>query len=409
MRFAGPRTGADLERSYAAADLLVLASRAETYGMVVTEALARGLPVVAAEVGGLTEALGHGADGIRPGLLVPPDDPAALGAALRAWLGDAELRERSAPRRPRAARVTLRVVDHHVRRRGRPGRGGAMTAEGIRVSPEWLALREPADAAARAPDLVEQLRRRLPATGRQVIHDLGCGTGAMGRWLAPRLPGPQHWVLHDRDADLLAIAAADLPGEAADGAAVTVETRQSDITRLAPGDLAGATLITASALLDLLTGDELAGLVTVCAGAGCPVLLTLSVVGRVELTPADPLDARVAAAFDAHQRRTTERGRLLGPDAVAVAVEAFGRLGAEVLVRPSPWRLGAARGRPGGASGSPGGWAPRASSRPSWPPRPAPTHADVWREADAGQLAVTVRPRRPADPAPRELEDRTPG
>jgi glycosyltransferase involved in cell wall biosynthesis len=74
--------------------LIVLASRAETYGMVVTEALARGLPVVAAEVGGLTEAVGHGADGIRPGLLVPPDDPAALGAALRAWLGDAELRAR---------------------------------------------------------------------------------------------------------------------------------------------------------------------------------------------------------------------------------------------------------------------------------------------------------------------------
>jgi glycosyltransferase involved in cell wall biosynthesis len=92
--FPGPRSGADLDRSYAAADLLVLASRAETYGMVVTEALARGLPVVAADVGGLTEALGHGADGIRPGLLVPPDAPAALGAALRAWLGDAELRGR---------------------------------------------------------------------------------------------------------------------------------------------------------------------------------------------------------------------------------------------------------------------------------------------------------------------------
>ena len=92
--FPGPRTGSDLDRSYAAADLLVLASRAEPYGMVVTEALARGLPVVAAEVGGLPEALGHGADGIRPGLLVPPADPTALAAALRAWLGDAELRRR---------------------------------------------------------------------------------------------------------------------------------------------------------------------------------------------------------------------------------------------------------------------------------------------------------------------------
>jgi glycosyltransferase involved in cell wall biosynthesis len=94
LYFAGPRTGPDLDRSYAAADLLVLASRAEGYGMVVTEALARGLPVLAAEVGGVIEALGHGADGGRPGMLVRPGDAAALGAALRAWLEDAELRRR---------------------------------------------------------------------------------------------------------------------------------------------------------------------------------------------------------------------------------------------------------------------------------------------------------------------------
>lgn len=94
VSFMGPQTGAELARNYAAADLLVLASRAETYGMVVTEALARGLPVVAAEVGGVTEAMGYAADRIRPGLLVSSGDPAALAAALRAWLGDAELRGR---------------------------------------------------------------------------------------------------------------------------------------------------------------------------------------------------------------------------------------------------------------------------------------------------------------------------
>src|SRR5450631_4085050 len=111
----------------------------------------------------------------------------------------------------------------------------------------------------------------------------------------------------------------DLPrvsGMSGDGTPVTVETRQRDITRLDPGELAGASLITASALLDMLTADELERLVGVCAGAGCPVLLTISVVGRVELTPADPLDECIAAAFDAHQRRTTGGRRLLGPDAV---------------------------------------------------------------------------------------------
>jgi glycosyltransferase involved in cell wall biosynthesis len=94
ISFAGPLTGAEVGRAYASADLLVHASRAETYGLVVTEALARGLPVIAADVGGVPEALGEGADGTRPGLLVEPEDPAALGGALSAWLGDAEMRTR---------------------------------------------------------------------------------------------------------------------------------------------------------------------------------------------------------------------------------------------------------------------------------------------------------------------------
>jgi glycosyltransferase involved in cell wall biosynthesis len=94
IRFAGPLVGADLDAAYADADLFVLPSRAETYGMVVTEALARALPVVATEVGGVPEALGLAGDGSRPGLLIPPDDPVVLAGALRDWLTDSDLRER---------------------------------------------------------------------------------------------------------------------------------------------------------------------------------------------------------------------------------------------------------------------------------------------------------------------------
>ncbi len=90
--FTGPLTGRSLERSYAAADALVLPSRGETYGMVVTEALARALPVLATDVGGIPEALGVASDGRRPGLLVPSDDVSALVGALRRWLCDAQLR-----------------------------------------------------------------------------------------------------------------------------------------------------------------------------------------------------------------------------------------------------------------------------------------------------------------------------
>jgi hypothetical protein len=202
-----------------------------------------------------------------------------------------------------------------------------MTAQAVRVSPEWLRLREPADAAARSAELAERLGRQLHAAGRLVIHDLGGGSGAMGRWLAPRLARPQHWVVHDRDPDLLELAVGDPP----DG--VTIEARRSDIAQLTPEDLAGASLVVASALLDILTAHELAAMLAACAGR--PMLLALTVVGRVELTRPDPLDARVAAAFNAHQRR----GGLLGPDAVATAIDEL--RGAEVLVRPSPWRLDA--------------------------------------------------------------------
>jgi len=216
-----------------------------------------------------------------------------------------------------------------------------LTSDPVRAGADWLALREPADAAARAPELVEELRHLFPGEGGLEIHDLGCGTGSMPRWLAVQLAGPQHWVLYDRDTDLLVRAEEGPPRRAFDGAAVTLETRARDITLLDQAELSSADLITASALLDMMTPEELGRLVTTCAAAGCPVLITLSVVGRVDLHPADPLDQSVMDAFNDHQRRMTGAGRLLGPDAVRAAVNAFARLGLAVMARPSPWRLGA--------------------------------------------------------------------
>ena len=267
-----------------------------------------------------------------------------------------------------------------------------MSQADVRVSPAWLALREAADAEARATDLVARARRHLPAGERAVIHDLGCGTGSMGRWLAPMLAGPQHWVLHDRDAELLAHAAATMPGKAGDGSPVTLETRLRDITRLDSDDLVGASLITASALIDLVTAEELGRLVTACSAAGCPVLLTICPTGRVDVSPADPLDAPVAEAFNAHQRRTSRGRRLLGPDALDVASAGFSRLGHEVLVRPSSWRLGAARSAL--ATEWLSGWVRAAiEQRPDLGPRAERYLQRRTLEAEAAQLRVTVHHR----------------
>ena len=103
IRLAGVLAGPDLAAAYGRADLLVSASRGETYGMVATEALARGIPVLAVRVGGLPVAVGHAPDGTVPGLLVEPGE---LAGAVRRWLTDADLRERLR-RSARGRRQTL--------------------------------------------------------------------------------------------------------------------------------------------------------------------------------------------------------------------------------------------------------------------------------------------------------------
>ncbi|WP_285730679.1 class I SAM-dependent methyltransferase [Nocardiopsis sp. ATB16-24] len=198
------------------------------------------------------------------------------------------------------------------------------TTEAASSMPEWLALREEADARARATEPLTELRDHA-----RVVADLGCGTGSLGRWLTSRLPGERSWLLLDRDPELLEPARASVPG-------AEVIARRLDLESLRATDLEGVTLVTASALLDVLTRAEVRALTGAVATRGCPALLCLSVVGRVEFLPADPLDGAFGAAFDDHQRR---RGRL-GPDAPGFATAAFTRLGYEVRSYPSPWRLG---------------------------------------------------------------------
>jgi hypothetical protein len=213
------------------------------------------------------------------------------------------------------------------------------------VSPEWLDLRGPADDAARSAGLAARaarlLRARAHAHARTVVvHDLGSGTGAMMRWLAPRLPGPQSWVLHDGDPGILSHVDGT-PVHDAEGRPVDVRTSVEPLAELDRAAIAGASLVTASALLDVVTADEARRIVAACVAAGAPALFSLSVTGRVDLHPVHPLDSELETAFDDHQRRVADGRLLLGPDAVAAVARLFADAGWRTRVEPTPWRLGA--------------------------------------------------------------------
>lgn len=198
----------------------------------------------------------------------------------------------------------------------------------------WLALREPADRRARAWPLVTTLAEALDPCPRPLrILDLGAGTGANMRALAPRLPRPQHWCLVDRDAALLARAAPE--------PAAVVECRRADLA----GDLAplfdpAPHLVTASALLDLCSAAWLERLVSHLARLRAPFLATLTVDGRQVWEPPHPADAAVLAAFAADQRRDKGLGGpALGPAAPDALAATLAKEGFRVLRAPSDWVL----------------------------------------------------------------------
>ncbi len=154
----------------------------------------------------------------------------------------------------------------------------------------------------------------------------------MLRALAPRLAGPQHWVLADSDAGLLDRA---LPV-----GAVTLERRVADLARDLDGLFTPAPdLVTASALVDLCGADWIEALADRAAACGAAVHVALSYDGREAWAPAHPLDARVLAAFHADQRRDKGLGPALGPEAHGALARALARRGFEVAEAPSDWRL----------------------------------------------------------------------
>lgn len=194
-------------------------------------------------------------------------------------------------------------------------------------SADWLALREHSDHTARDADL---LRQAVKAAGpNPVILDLGCGTGSTVRAFESLIPSGSKWRLVDNDRELLALA-----GKAA-GAAASLH--QQDLTDIDSLPLAGVTLVTASALIDLVSRHWLEQL---AKRLSVPVYFALSYDGLMSWEPKNSKDDAVTAAFNLHQRTDKGFGPALGPDSVAVASEVFRAHGFEVLVANSPWQLG---------------------------------------------------------------------
>ncbi|HEX5421332.1 MAG TPA: hypothetical protein VFY39_15165, partial [Gammaproteobacteria bacterium] len=240
-------------------------------------------------------------------------------------------------------------------------------------SSAWLALREPADSAARSAALLERLRDRGRETGVRQIIDLGSGTGANLRDLAPRLGGRQDWLLVDDDPALLELCSTGTEPARAGAARIGTasarpEGARFDTARAAPGrgptsggeplartvrvarsDLATGLaalpwpdrgLVTASALLDLVSRAWLESLARHCAAAGAQALFALTYDGRIDLAPEEPEDGLLRELVNRHQRRDKGFGPALGPDAVPAAAEIFGTAGYAVDTAHSDWRLG---------------------------------------------------------------------
>ncbi len=228
----------------------------------------------------------------------------------------------------------------------------------------WLALREPADSRARSRELADRLVQWLAARSTPTpesplrVLDLGCGTGSNLRWLAPRLGMDQHWTCLDRDPDLLAALTPEtiawarglgLTAESApDGLHIAgkvscwqVETLPFDLARGAAAlTLAPGALVSASALLDLVSEAWLLGLLRACLTTGSPLLCTLTYDGRVELEPHHRLDGPVVGLVNAHQGRDKGLGPALGPSAPARLGYLAGHLNLRVESVDSDWELG---------------------------------------------------------------------
>jgi hypothetical protein len=203
-------------------------------------------------------------------------------------------------------------------------------------SAEWLALREPFDLRARNPGVLDAVSALLGSHDQVRIADLACGAGSTVRALHRRLPARQRWNLVDNDYRLLAIARLAVAAENIELNAIQLDLSNDLETAVeSPVDL-----ITMSALLDLVSENWLHRLLREVTARALPVYAALTYDGRTDLSPADPFDAAIISAFNAHQGTDKGFGPALGPAAARAAIAAFKSSGYKVVHGNSDWVIG---------------------------------------------------------------------
>jgi glycosyltransferase involved in cell wall biosynthesis len=342
VSLVGELDDTELASAYREADAFVLPSVYEGYGMVIDEAIAAGLPVITTD-GGALSSTGH-----RPGIRqYPAGDVAELRDCLKDWLADPGALGEAATQALETARSlrswqSTSVAFQRALEDLLPPPAPATFDSG------WLALREPADHLARNRRLLSEL---LAWAEQDYCHpgalsghyappllvvDLGSGTGSNARYLVPAMTVPQRWVLLDQDEHLLALA-----GESLKHLDIQLDTHACHLSAVRLGGQIpdGTRLITASALIDLMSEDWLEALAIAAARHDASVFIVLSYAGEFELSPADQDDDWIRKTVNHHQHNDKGTGAALGPLATSYLKQQLELREYQVSVAASPWQL----------------------------------------------------------------------
>lgn len=224
----------------------------------------------------------------------------------------------------------------------------------------WLALREPFDQAARSEGLAKRFVAALAGSECPILIDLGGGTAANFRVLAPRIGRAQRWRLIDHDPRLIEQALAAVAVWAGEQGWRTERSRSGEVVVVTPmagrwtlgaepfdlsGPLDGLGFeacdgVVTTAFLDLVSEEWVRRFAAALAASRKPLLATLTVDGRRIWRPEHAVGSVIDAAFRHHQGGDKGFGESLGVGAAQATAVALQRYGFSVTLQESDWRIG---------------------------------------------------------------------